>query len=188
MTRHWPWAAALAAAVFFASMAGAASAAWIPVKAWLAQSLLERAWAQALEGSAVPPWPWADTLPVAEIRVPRLGVRQIVLGGASGRNLAFGPVLLNPGIEGLPSDLIVGGHRDTHFAFLGALTEGDVIEVVTERSHRSFAVRTMEVADSRELEMVVEPDVERISLVTCYPLDSPAAGGPLRYVVTATPG
>jgi sortase A len=48
-------------------------------------------------------------------------------------------------------------------------------------------VETLEVIDSREFELVLEPGMARLSLVTCYPFDAAAAGGPLRYVVTALP-
>ena len=36
-------------------------------------------------------------------------------------------------------------------------------------------------------QLVLQPAVHRLSLVTCYPFDSLTAGGPLRYVVTALP-
>ena len=42
-------------------------------------------------GSAVKPWSWADTWPVARIAVPRLGRHAIALAGSSGQALAFGP-------------------------------------------------------------------------------------------------
>ncbi len=68
------------------------SGAWLQGKAWLAQLLIARAWAEAGDaGAAPPPWPWADTRPVARLLVPELGIDQIVLAGASGRTLAFGP-------------------------------------------------------------------------------------------------
>jgi len=50
-----------------------------------------------------------------------------------------------------------------------------------------FEVTNLDVVDSRTRELVIEPGVRRLSLVTCYPFDSPLAGGPLRYVVTALP-
>src|SRR5215470_2002730 len=66
------------------------SAAYIPAKAALAQVLLERAWARAQGGEGdARPWRWADMAPVAEIAVPRLGTREIVLEGVSGQAMAF---------------------------------------------------------------------------------------------------
>ena len=172
------------AAFFFLCLA--LDAAWIPAKAAAAQWLIGRSWEAALAGgSAPPPWPWADTRPAALLHVPRLGVRLFVLEGNSGRNLAFGPVLPDGAPGG--ADLVVSGHRDTHFRFLRDLRAGDRLRVAGPRGDRWFVVTTLEVVDSRVQELVIEPEVERLSLVTCYPFDAPLAGGPLRYVVTALP-
>ena len=54
------------------------SGLWIQAKAELAQVLLERAWEKTLAGEArARPWPWADTWPVARLRIPSSGVDQI---------------------------------------------------------------------------------------------------------------
>jgi sortase A len=121
--------------------------------------------------------------------VPRLGERLLVLEGNSGRNLAFGPVFLDgvgfaPGSGG---DLVISGHRDTHFRFLRELRPGDRLQLSGRAGSRWYAVGDVEIIDSRRLELVIDPGLERLSLVTCYPFDSPLAGGPLRYVVTAYP-
>jgi len=181
MTRHtlqWPLAAVLATAAFFLLQS-----LWIPVKAELAQYLLESAWQRTLSGdSNARPWPWADTRPVAVLEAPRQGIRQIVLEGASGRNLAFGPAALTP--VGQP-DLVVSGHRDTHFRFLGDLAPGDELRVSTPGGERAYRVSQLEVVDTRRQELVLDPGRQRLTLITCYPLDAPTAGGPLRLVVTA---
>src|SRR5689334_13594063 len=76
-------------------VAGCASTGWgayIPAKAALAQALLERAWMRTQHGETnVRPWPWADIHPVAEIDFPTLHEHDIVLEGASGQAMAFGP-------------------------------------------------------------------------------------------------
>lgn len=179
--RSRPFAAVLVtAAVLFLLQA-----LWIPAKARLAQALLERAWSAGLAGAATPrPWPWADTRPVAVLEAPRLGVRQLVLEGASGRNLAFGPAALTP-IEA--PDLVLSGHRDTHFAMLEHLRAGDLLRLTRPGGDRAYRVRTREVVDSRLAELVLDPAAERLTLVTCWPFDAAAAGGPLRLVVTAEP-
>ena len=181
MTRHtlqWPLAAVLVTAALFLLQS-----LWIPVKAEVAQWLLESAWRRTLNGEPVArPWPWADTHPVAVLEAPRQAVRQIVLAGASGRNLAFGPAALTAIGQG---DLVISGHRDTHFRFLGDLAPGDELRIGTARGEKAYRVSQMEVVDSRTEELVLDPSQERLTLVTCYPLDAPAAGGPLRLVVTA---
>ena len=65
---------------------------WIFTKAVVAQELLELAWDRARKGESRPrPWPWADIWPAARLEAPRLGISRIVLEGASGSALAFGP-------------------------------------------------------------------------------------------------
>jgi sortase A len=183
-TRHWLYAAVSLTAAFF-SMLSLASALWIPAKAELAQWLIERSWQQAQEGNEnARPWPWADTRAVGVLSVPGLGIRQIILEGNSGRNLAFGPVLLD---GEMGHDLVISGHRDTHFRFLQDLAAGDRLTVQTKERTQDYEVIAAEIVDSRTSELVIEPATSRISLVTCYPFDAPLAGGPLRWVVTALP-
>jgi sortase A len=184
-SRHWPFAAVLVTAAFLSAWL-AAGAAWIPLKAELAQWLIERSWRRNLAGQEAAPWPWADTRAAGLLLVPRLDVRLVVLAGSSGRNLAFGPVLLD-GTASTAGDVVISGHRDTHFRFLEDLRPGDRLQLSGRAGSRWYAVGDLEIVDSRLQELVIDPAAERLSLVTCYPFDSPLAGGPLRYVVTAYP-
>ncbi len=178
--RYWLLAAVIITAAFFS-----ARAAWVPAKAGLAQLLMERAWQRALAGEAAPqPWPWADTSPVAVLEVPRLNIRQLVLEGASGRNLAFGPAALTA--IGAP-DLVLSGHRDTHFSPLRHLEPGDLVRLTRLGGTTDYRVAWLDVVDSRQRELVLDGQRDRLTLVTCWPFDAPAAGGPLRLVVTALP-
>jgi sortase A len=182
---HRLYAAVVSTAAFFSFMMLFESL-WIPVKAELAQWLIERSWQASLEGDAPsPPWPWADTRPVAVLSIPAFGVRQVVLEGNSGRNLAFGPVLTGSTLD--DDDWVISGHRDTHFKFLKEMQTGDMLQVSTTDTNRWFEVRTVDIVDSRFEELVIEPGMVRLSLVTCYPFDSLNTDGPLRYVVTALP-
>lgn len=183
LRRHWVLAAvSLTAAVFLFD------AIWIPVKAELAQHLLERAWLRTLAGEPdSKPWPWADTRAVAVLEVPRLGLREIVLEGSSGRNLAFGPTLVNTTGLDQSADRILSGHRDTHFSFLKELKTGDLLRLRTATQTREYRVIWQEAIDSRQQQLVIDDSIERLTLLTCYPFDAPTAGGPLRWVVTALP-
>lgn len=184
LRRHWVLAAvSLTAAIFLFD------ALWIPVKAGLAQHLLERAWLRTLEGEPnAKPWPWADTRAVAILEVPRLGLREIVLEGSSGRNLAFGPTLVNTTPIGESADRVLSGHRDTHFSFLKELKTGDLLRLRTATETREYHVSWQQVVDSRQQQLVIDDSIERLTLLTCYPFNAPTAGGPLRWVVTALPG
>ena len=177
---HWRFAAVLVTAAFFGLQA-----LWIPAKAQLAQWLLERSWREIQDGARhAPPWPWADTQPAAVLEVPGHEVRQIVLGGASGRNLAFGPTLFGDLSSG---DVVISGHRDTHFAFLQDLQAGDTISLETPEGRQDYEVAWFDVVDTRTHALTIEAGVDRLSLVTCYPFNTLNPGGPLRLVVTATP-
>ena len=162
--------------------------AWIYAKAELAQYLLQRAWTRTLDGDpAAKPWPWADTWPVARLRVPAHDVDLIVLTGVSGRTLAFGPGHAPQSARlGAQGTAIVTAHRDTHFRFLERLRPGDEVIVETpDGSVARFRVQEIEVVDSRSGVIRAEPDAPALVLMTCYPFDALVAGGPLRYVVTA---
>jgi sortase A len=174
--------AVLTAAAFFVS------ALWIPVKAELAQFLLARSWQQTLAGKPdAKPWPWADTRAVAVLEAPRLGQRQIILEGSSGRNLAFGPTLVNSGNIEATNDRILSGHRDTHFRFLKDLKMGDTLSLVSAGGRQDYRVNWTEIIDVRDTYIVIDNGQNRLTLITCFPFEAPTAGGPKRFVVTAVP-
>jgi sortase A len=170
------------------AVSSAARAFWIPFKAQLAQLLLGRAWAEVVGGKEdAKPWPWADTRPIARLRVPRLGVDEYVLAGASGRTLAFGPGHVDgtaaPGASG---NSVLSGHRDTHFSFLERLRPGDELELTPADGHpRYFRVVAHRVVDRTDTSVLADTGVNTLTLVTCYPFDAIAPGGPLRFVVQA---
>jgi sortase A len=179
------------AVALFAALGGAAciaQAGWIPLKAQLAQLLIGHAWERVKRGEPdARPWPWADTVPVARLIVagpmPR---RLFVLEGSSGRTLAFGPAhdpaSVLPGERG---NSVIGGHRDTSFRFLKSLKPGDLLQVERIDGVFWFVVSDAQVADSRLTRISLASRTPRLTLVTCYPFDAIAPGGPLRWVVTA---
>ena len=63
---------------------------------------------------------------------------------------------------------------------------GDTLIVEVAAGKRfSYRVREIDVADQRELRLPRLPPEPTLTLVTCYPFDAVAPGGPLRYVVVA---
>jgi sortase A len=179
----------MALVLVLVAAACAADAGWIHAKAALAQVLLERAWTRTLaDGGAHRPWAWADTAPVARLTAPAHGVGQIVLAGDSGRTLAFGPGWAQASAPpGQPGTTIISGHRDTHFAWLQALAVGDRLELEGAGGRRAYRVAASRVADAGRERIGVDPGTDALLLVTCWPFDAVAAGGPLRYLVTALP-
>lgn len=163
-------------------------ASYIVAKARLAQYLLQRAWTRALAGELTPkPWPWADTWPVARLRLNRLSVDLIVLAGAYGRTLAFGPA--HVGSSALPGEtgtVMLIGHRDTHFQFLKEVRLDDRVDFTrAEGQTVHYRIREQQVLDSRQDGIPMARDAQEVVFVTCYPFDAVTPGGPLRYVVRA---
>jgi sortase A len=181
-------ALALAALLFLMGAWLLAKGASVHAKAILAQSLMERAWERTLAGEReVKPWPWADTWPVARLAVPGLKIDLYVLAGANGRAIAFGPGhMFGTALPGAEGNSVIGGHRDTHLAFLRELKPGS--ELAVERqdgSLRSYRVQRAQVLDEKETWVMRQDGPTRLTLITCYPFDALTAGGPLRYVVFA---
>lgn len=163
------------------------SGIWIPVKAHVAQYLLERAFAESITaGTQIKPWRWADTWPIARIAVPRLHVSVIALQGASGQALAFGPGHVdNTPAPGEVGTSVFAAHRDTQFAFLDKVVVGDTVDV-TDSSGTIFRYRVTEAKvvrwDSSGID--VNAAGRNLALSTCWPF-SAMTQGPLRYVVQA---
>ncbi len=160
--------------------------AWIYVKAGLAQVLLRNSWAETKSGrERVRPWPWADAWPVARVILP--DGDSVVLAGASGRNLAFAPGHLDgTALPGASGTCVIAGHRDTHFAGLEDLVEGNpvLVEDATGRI-TTYRVTATAVVDEGETEVLAETTEPTLVLITCWPFDAVNPGGRWRYVVWA---
>jgi sortase A len=161
---------------------------YIHAKAWLAQVLLERAFAKSIAtGHPTKPWSWADTWPVARIEVKRIGASAIVLAGSSGQALAFGPGHVEQTVDaGERGVAVYAAHRDTHFRFLKDIAIGDEIEV-TRSDGRHFRYRVDSSAIVRFDASGIDPDAQGYDLVlsTCWPFEA-ITSGPDRYILHAT--
>lgn len=183
------WQKWLARSVLLAAIVLAGQAVWMPAKAALAQELLASSWHQSKrDGGPHRPWPWADTHPVARLEQPRLGISQVVLAGDAGRSLAFGPgwaeSSAKPGSAG--GSVVISGHRDTHFAWLRELRDGDRLQLEHRDGRRDYRVVGTEVVDSRTHRLATAGE-HTLVLVTCWPFGATAARGPMRYLVTLVP-
>ena len=183
----WLWVAFIA---FLAALATweLGRGAWIQAKAWLAQSLIAHAWARTLSGERqAKPWPWAESWPVARLTVPRLGIERYVLAGTDGAATAFGPghVSGTP-LPGEAGNSVIGGHRDTHLAFLAKLKPGDTLIAERADGRRvTYRVSATQVLERREVWVTKQEGPARLTLVTGYRLDARRAAGGRRHVLVA---
>jgi len=164
------------------------SASYIHAKAILAQVLLETAWDKTVHGQQeVKPWPWADTWPISRLDVPGLGIDRIVLAGASGSSLAFGPGhLFGSSFPGQQGNTVIAGHRDTHFRFLKDIQRGELIQLQSLTGKMiQYKVSETIIVDEKQTEYLANTSENTLTLITCYPFDAIRPGGPLRYLVIA---
>ena len=169
-------------------------ALYLHVKAELAGILIRRAWEQRIQsGKATPPWPWADTYPIARLQIPRLKYDEIVLDGATPRTLAFGPARLLSGAEiGGPGNLVLAGHRTSWFRRLEGIKQGDTVELEwldahSKRLHeRSYGVTKIRVVNPDDLDLLKPTPDDELTLLTCYPFGR-GPRSPQRFLVRAEP-
>ncbi len=176
------------AALVLSGAAVTAKALYIPVKAEVAQVLLERAFTASVEtGAPVKPWSWADTAPIARISVSRLGASDVVLSGGSGEAMAFGPsALVDDPSRGLT---VLAAHRDTHFEYVRDLRAGD--QLTLERIDGTSARYRITHFETVRWDEFTHPhegysygDGGLLMLTTCFPFGT-STPGPLRRIVWA---
>ena len=163
--------------------------AYIPIKAELAQYLIQSAWSASNNtGSPVKPWRWMDSHPVMRLSSTKHKQDLIVLSGDSGNVLAFGPGHnTSTDHPGHGTTTLISGHRDTHFEFLQDVSVGDEFKLdsILDNDAYIYKVSDIKVIDSDKQDINISDNQSELKLVTCYPFNTPIAGGPLRYVVTA---
>jgi len=161
---------------------------WIPTKALLAGHLIERSWKNYVNEQVMkPPWPWADTVAVAKLQVPRLEQSLVLLKGIDPTSLAFSAGVMHrfSTFDGL-SPIVAAGHRDTHFAFLEQIQLADIISLTNAHGDKFlYQVETLTVVNSKEAHFSLDIHQADLFLITCYPFNALQTGGDLRYVVKA---
>lgn len=166
---------------------------YLQAKAELASILIHRAWDESLTtGKPQLPWSWADTHPVARLRIPALEYDEIVLEGATPRTLAFGPAHLQSGSGfGEPGNIVVAGHRTSWFKPLEKIAPGESIQIDWFDSHarlhhRDYVVQAIHVVDPRDIKLLAPTESDALTLITCYPFGA-SPTSPQRFIVRADP-
>jgi sortase A len=174
-------------ALLLAGIAIGGEGTWIYAKAKLAQLLLEMSWRSALAGEQRKPWPWADTRAIARLTIERDGATIIVLAGASGRTMAFGPGHLDgTAMPGDAGNCVITAHRDTHFAPLRYAGPGDVLTLQRPDGRIvRYQIQSTRIVSKGDTSVLRQDARTRLTLITCYPFDAIRPGTPLRWVVVA---
>lgn len=163
-------------------------ASWIPIKAWLSEQLISVSWHQSqANDTAIKPWPWADTFPVAELSFERITKKIVVLNGGDPTTLAFSAGAVAPFNHVSDSrPFVVAGHRDSHFSFLSEVHMADVISLTDKQGrHQLYQVENIEIVNASDTQLSISAEDPNLVLITCYPFNSTSNDSDERYVITA---
>ena len=153
------------------------------MKGICAQLLLEKAWSITKRtGNSSKAWSWADTLPVAKLKIPEISLNQIVLEGEEIEAMTFGPAIIESSLES--KNVIIAGHRDSFFRNLGELKEGEIIKLEKVGKNLSYKISNVIITDPLDTKWLEPTFNDRITLITCYPFNF-IGDAPKRYVVVA---
>jgi len=124
--------------------------------------------------------------PVARLRIPRIGLDEIVIEGVGDDELNAGPGHL-PGsaLPGMPGNAVISAHRDRHFSHLDALQLGDTIHTETGQSAGSWVIVGRRIID-RNAPALFQSKEAVLTLTTCWPVRY-FGSAPDRLILTARP-
>jgi sortase A len=123
--------------------------------------------------------------PVATIEIPKLGVKRVVVEGATLDQLRRGPGHF-PGspLPGQAGNASIAGHRTTYgqpFHNIDKLAPGDEIKTTTVLGPATYRVTGVFVVGPRDSQVLDDKGDNRLTLVACHPKYSAAK----RLIVTA---
>ena len=124
---------------------------------------------------------------VARLEIPKRGVSAVILEGVGWQTLRVGLGHV-PGtsLPGQPGNVVIAGHRDTFFRTLRKIEICDEVSVDTTARTYYYQVRSFEVVDPRNVNMLRFHNKDELTLITCYPF-SYIGPAPKRFVVHAEP-
>jgi len=122
---------------------------------------------------------------VGQIEIPRIGLKAMILEGATKRTLAAAvghiPGTALPGGKG---NAALAGHRDTFFRALKDIRTGDTILVTTLEGSFEYRVNDCQVVGPRDTRVLADTAEPALTLVTCYPFHY-VGPAPERFIVRA---
>jgi LPXTG-site transpeptidase (sortase) family protein len=123
--------------------------------------------------------------PLFMLSIPRLSARMVVVEGTTDAALRKGPGRLEgtawPGSAG---NVVLAGHRDTHFRVLKDIRPQDEIQITAGGETRTYFVTKTYIVKPEDLSPLEATSPSELTLITCYPFYylGPA---PDRFIVKA---
>lgn len=107
---------------------------------------------------------------LTKLSIPRIGLRAVVIDGASAHSLLMGPGhVAGSAIPGTSGNAVIAGHRDTFFRHVDQLKVGDSIFILRGGRQFHYLVTQRKVVQPNDLSVLQPSKVSEITLITCYP-------------------
>jgi sortase A len=124
--------------------------------------------------------------PVARLRIPKIGLDEIVLEGIDDEAMNGGPGHY-PGspLPGKAGNSIISAHRDRHFRNLGRLAVGDTVVTESGNTTTRWVIVKRTVVD-KDRPALFPAKTATLTLTTCWPIRY-FGTAPDRLILTARP-
>ncbi|MGZ8794167.1 MAG: class E sortase [Gaiellaceae bacterium] len=110
---------------------------------------------------------------IARLRIPRLGLSEIVVNGTDANSLKRGPGrYLGTAMPGEGELVYIAGHRTTYgapFAHITRLRKGDRVFVELPYGTMEYAITGHRIVQADELSVLESKGVEELALQACHP-------------------
>lgn len=122
---------------------------------------------------------------LTKLSIPKIGLEDIVLEGASRHSLLLGPAHLSgSAAPGTTGNAVIAGHRDTFFRHVHSLRYGDDIYVLRSGKRYHYVVRVRKIVEPTDLSVLRATKDGELTLITCYPTHA-IGPAPRRLIVVA---
>lgn len=133
----------------------------------------------------MPVFPDMESLPIALLRIGRVGLEVPVYADTTERNLNRGAGWVKG--TAAPDDggnIAIAAHRDGYFRVLKDVAVGDVLELESITQERLYRVTEISIVEPGDTSSLSATETAAVTLVTCYPFYF-VGHAPQRYIVRA---
>ena len=153
------------------------------VRLYLSEIILMNHWNEIKKGDKIKN-NFLNLIPIGRIIIPDVNLDTIVLDGSDERILSYGLGKVQNGskIHEKRNNIVISGHRDTHFKKLKAINIGDKITLEHLEGESKYAVDDIFLVDPDETNYIEKNKNNTLTLITCFPFDY-IGSAPLRMIV-----
>ena len=153
------------------------------VKSYIVQFILNADWNYYKDNGTIKN-NFLNVIPSGKIIIPKIELENIVLKGSDQNTLSYGLGLVENGVAVHQNryNIVISGHRDTHFNKLKNIKKGYRIILEHIEGKSEYIVDNIILVDPFEIQFLEKNNFNTLTLVTCYPFNY-VGDAPLRMIV-----